>query len=191
MPGRVSTITIMLALAFTACSHDSGPTSKITTVPALDLELTSVGFLEGQEIPDRYTCDGENASPPLRWSGAPNSTKSFALICDDPDAPAGTWVHWVIFNIPSTATELGEPGTVGIPDAAVQGMNDFGRTGYGGPCPPGRTPHRYVFTVYALNSELKLTEGATKKDVIAAIQGHIVGEGRLTGVYLRAARPGE
>ena len=187
---RVS-ITMMLALAFSACSRDSGPTSRTTTVPAADLELTSVGFLEGQEIPDRYTCDGEDASPPLRWSGAPKSSKSFAVICDDPDAPGGTWVHWVIFNIPGTATELGEPGTAGIPAAAVQGMNDFGRTGYGGPCPPGGTPHRYVFTVYALNTELMLTEGATEKDVVAAMQGHITGEGRLTGVYLRATRPRE
>jgi hypothetical protein len=154
-------------------------------MPAANLELSSVAFLDGQSIPDRYTCDGENSSPPLRWSGARKSTTSFALICDDQDAPGGTWVHWVIFDIPGTVTELGEPGTAGIPAAAVQGMNDFRHAGYGGPCPPVGDPHRYVFTVYALNTELKLAEGAAKKDVVAAMQGHIVGEGRLTGVYLR------
>jgi Raf kinase inhibitor-like YbhB/YbcL family protein len=180
---RVHTAIIVLGLAMAACSHDSK--SPRTTVPAADLELVSVAFLDGQAIPDRYTCGRENASPPLRWSGARNSPKSFAIICEDPDAPGGTWVHWVIFDIPGTAVELGEPGTAGIPETAVQGSNDFGQIGYGGPCPPVGPPHRYVFTVYALNIELKLKEGATKKDVVAAMQGHIAGEGQLTGVYMR------
>ena len=185
----VTTIIILIALMPLACSRNSKPTSPTTQVPAWEMELTSAAFLEGQAIPDRYTCDGEDASPPLRWYGAPKSAKSFALICDDLDAPGGTWVHWVIFNIPATAVEVGEPGTAGIPAEAVQGINDFARVGYGGPCPPSGTPHRYFFTVYAVNMELQLKEGASKKDVIAAMQGHIVGEGHLTGVYLRATRP--
>ena len=187
MPRSVHTVIILLALVLSAC--DSKRTTNRPQATLADLEVGSVAFLDGQAIPDRYTCDGENSSPPVQWTGAPKSTKSFALICGDPDAPGGTWVHWVIFDLPATSRELGEPGTAGIPVEAVQGMNDFNQEGWGGPCPPAGTPHRYVFTVYALNTELKLKAGATKKDVVAAMENHIVGEGRLTGVYLRATRP--
>ena len=187
----LQTVIILLAIVLSACSHDSKPTTKKPQATLADLEVGSVAFLEGQAIPDRYTCDGENSSPPVQWTGAPKSTKSFALICDDPDPPGGAWVHWVIFDIPATSRELGEPGTAGIPADAVQGMNDFNQEGWGGPCPPAGAPHRYVFSVYALNTELKLKAGSTKKDVLAAMENHIVGEGRLTGVYLRATRPGQ
>src|SRR6185295_12144877 len=103
---RAPTTIMLLALALLSCSHDSGP-RKITTVPVVSMELVSVGFLEGQSIPDRYTCDGDNSSPPLQWSGAPKSTESLAIICEDLDAPGGTWVHWVIFDIPAKVRELG------------------------------------------------------------------------------------
>ena len=189
MPRNVHTVIVLLALVLSACSCNSKLTTTRPQATLANLEVGSVAFLDGQAIPDRYTCDGEDSSPPVHWTGAPMSTKSFALICDDPDAPGGTWVHWVIFDIPASARELGEPGTAGIPAEAVQGMNDFNLAGWGGPCPPPGTPHRYVFSLYALNTELRLRAGATKKDVLAAMEGHIVGEGRLTGVYLRASRP--
>jgi len=150
------------------------------------LEIYSTAFSEGEMIPTRYTCDGPDVSPDLSWSGVPETAKSLALICDDPDAPMGTWVHWVLFNIPSRASGL--PAEV-PPDAALEngaghGTNDFGRLGYGGPCPPGGT-HRYFFKLYALDTELNLDSGVTKDQLLEAMQGHILAEGQLMGKYKR------
>ena len=152
----------------------------------MTIQLTSTAFTEGNPIPSQYTCDGTDISPPLKWSNVPENARSLALICDDPDAPLGTWVHWVMFNIPPSATELAEavPSDEVLDNGARQGKNDFKRLGYGGPCPP-RGTHRYFFKLYALDTELDLSAGAKKKDVEGAMQGHILAQGQLMGTYTR------
>ena len=150
------------------------------------LEIYSTAFSEGEMIPTRYTCDGPDVSPDLSWSAVPETAKSLALICDDPDAPMGTWVHWVLFNIPSSASGLPAemPSDAALENGARNGTNDFGRLGYGGPCPPGGT-HRYYFKLYALDIELNLDSGVTKDQLLEAMQGHILAEGQLMGKYKR------
>ncbi len=143
--------------------------------------LTSSAFREGASIPVKHTCDGPDVSPPLAWSGAPKNTKTFALICDDPDAPAGTWVHWVLFNVPPTVTQLPENAS----GSGTEGRNDFRKTGYGGPCPPPGKPHRYFFKLYALDASLALKAGATKADVERAMQGHVLAQAQLMGTFGR------
>ena len=152
----------------------------------MDIKLTSTAFKEGELIPKKYTCDGKNVSPPLEWSGIPISTQSIALICDDPDAPIGTWVHWVIFNIPASVNKLSEniPLNMAFEDGTAQGNNDFRKIGYGGPCPPGGT-HRYFFKIYALDKRIELTPGATKDELIKEMKEHILAEGELMGKYSR------
>lgn len=182
---------ILMLLFIVSCSKNekratveqsgSKEESSMTTI-----QLTSIKFKEGEIIPSIYTCDGQDISPPLKWSGVPQNTKSLALICDDPDAPAGTWVHWVVYYIPPTTTELPE----GVPtqetalNGIKQGTNDFGNIGYGGPCPP-RGTHRYYFKIYALDTELQLTLSARKSDVEKAMKGHILATGQLMGKYKR------
>lgn len=152
----------------------------------MTLQVTSSAFSEGSSIPTQYTCDGKDVSPPLSWTGLPAATKSVALVCDDPDAPAGVWVHWVVYNLPLSSSGLpeGVPPRDEITGGGLQGKNDFRKTGYGGPCPPGGT-HRYVFTLYALDSDVKLPAGATKAQLLGAIRGHVLAEGKLTGKYSR------
>ena len=153
---------------------------------AMALTMTSPAFNEGQPIPTVYTCDGENVSPPLAWTDPPAGTKSFALINDDPDAPGKTWVHWVAYNMPASARRLPErcPTSAQLPDGTRQGMTDFGRSGHGGPCPPSGT-HRYDFTLYALDAMLSLPSKATKAQLEAAMQGHILASAQLMGTYRR------
>lgn len=153
------------------------------------MKLSSGAFRDGATIPTVHTCDGADRSPPLAWSGTPPESKSIALICDDPDAPGKTWVHWVLFNLPSTVSELHEdvakterPADLG---GALQGITDFRRVGYGGPCPPPGKPHRYFFKLYALDARLPLTAGATKADVERAMQGHVLAEAQLMGTFGR------
>lgn len=150
------------------------------------LLLTSPAFKNGQTIPAEYTCDGKDISPPLQWSGPSTGTKSFALITDDPDAPGGTWVHWVIYNIPAGVRELekGFPRDKKLSDGTLQGMSDFQNIGYGGPCPPMGT-HRYFFKLYALDTVLALAPGATNKQLEQAMKGHILSEAHLMGPYRR------
>jgi Raf kinase inhibitor-like YbhB/YbcL family protein len=155
--------------------------------PILDLPefiLSSAAFLEGEPIPTKYSCDGDNTSPSLVWSGAPENTGSFALIMDDPDAPVGIWVHWVLFNLPGDANSLPEnlPADAVFTDGSQQGTNSWGRLGYGGPCPPSGT-HRYFFKLYALDTSLTLGESASKEDVLAAMEDHILMETELMGTY--------
>ncbi len=149
--------------------------------------MKSSAFQEGSPIPTRFTCDGKDISPDLTWSGAPKEVKSFALICDDPDAPGRTWVHWVIYNIPAERTDLpaGIPATRELPDGTRQGRNDFQRIGYGGPCPPKGPAHRYFFKLYALDTKLELSPGATKQQLLNAMKGHVIGETHLMGKYKR------
>lgn len=149
--------------------------------------LSSSAFQQGEKIPTVYTCDGKDLSPPLQWQGLPAETKSIAIICDDPDAPMGTWVHWVIFNLPGTLTSL-EAGVLkvkSLENGAIQGWNDFGRIGYGGPCPPRGSTHRYFFKIYALDAILQLEPDIDKELLAQAMQGHILAEGHLMGKYHR------
>ncbi len=151
------------------------------------IQITSAAFKDGGTIPVQYTCDGKNISPPLQWTDIPGGTKSLALIADDPDAPAKTWVHWVVYHI--------SPDLAGLPEGLVKysneggigvaGKNDFGNLGYGGPCPPGGKPHRYFFKIYALDTPLDLQQGATKAQVESAMQGHILAQGQLIGTFGR------
>ena len=151
------------------------------------LELKSSAFGNNAFIPEEYTCKGKDVSPPLSWSGVPEGTKSFALICDDPDAPMGTWVHWVIYNISPEAKNLPEAvktqGT--LEDGSFQGVNDAGRIGYHGPCPPPGAPHRYFFKLYALDTLLNLNSGLTKAELLQAIEGHIIDQTQLMGKFKR------
>lgn len=153
----------------------------------MNIQLTSTAFADGLPIPTKYTCDGSDISPPLAWANAPANVKSYTLIADDPDAPVGTWVHWVIYNLPPSATALAEntPKSDSLPDGAKQGVNDFRKTGYGGPCPPPGKAHRYFFKLYALDTTLDLPSGATKKDLLKAMEGHVLAQGQLMGTYQR------
>ena len=153
----------------------------------MKIELSSTAFGEGANIPKQCTADGKDVSPPLHWSGPPPGTKCFALICDDPDAPRGTWVHWVQFNLPGDQRELEEavPAQEALASGAKQGTNDFGKLGYGGPAPPPGKPHRYFFKLYALDTPLDLAPGATKSQLVAAMKGHVLAEGQLMGRYGR------
>ena len=155
----------------------------------MGLILTSGAFQEGAAISSRYTCEGGDVSPPLAWTEPPAGTKSFALIADDPDAPGKIWVHWVAYNLPASARQLREayPPEAEQPDGTRQGVTDFGRAGYGGPCPPTGT-HRYFFTLYALDTTLSLPAGARKSHVEAAMQGHVLGQAQLMGTYKRTSR---
>ncbi|RME48616.1 MAG: YbhB/YbcL family Raf kinase inhibitor-like protein [Caldilineae bacterium] len=144
--------------------------------------LTSSAFGMGEKIPVRYTCDGEDISPPLQWSDPPAGTQTFTLIMDDPDAPVGVWDHWLLFNLPAGTRALPEKATP--PAGSVDGKNSWGRTGYGGPCPP-RGTHRYFFKLYALDTSLNLPAGASKKDLLRAMEGHILAQAELMGTYAR------
>lgn len=152
----------------------------------MKISVTSSAFKEGEMIPSKYTCDGDDISPPIDWLGVPAEAKSIAMISDDPDAPMGTWVHWVIFNIPPQAKGLSEnvPAKESLEDGSIQGVNDSHKIGYGGPCPPSGV-HRYYFKVYALDVSLQLKPGITKKALESAMKGHILAEGQLMGRYRR------
>ncbi len=153
----------------------------------MSLELKSLAFENSSFIPRQFTGQGADKSPPLEWQNAPKETKSFALINDDPDAPGMTWVHWVIFNIPQGKTSLSEavPTKAELPDGSRQGINDFGRIGYGGPMPPPGKAHRYFFKLYALDSMLELKSGITKTELLKAMQGHILAQAEIVGLYKR------
>jgi Raf kinase inhibitor-like YbhB/YbcL family protein len=152
------------------------------------ISLTSPVFVEGAAIPQQYTCKGKDISPPLKWSGVPTETKSLALVMDDPDAPTGTWVHWVLYDLAPSMTELPEGLSAKehiAPGSGKEGVNDFKRLGYGGPCPPAGKPHRYFFKLYALDTALDLKPGAKKKDLEHAMEKHILAQGQLMAIYKR------
>jgi len=180
-----------LAIALlSGCTRSEDGADK--NVPAIDegvktMQLTSTAFKEGATIPKQYTGEGKDVSPPLKWTGAPDGTKSFALVCEDPDAPKKTWTHWVLFNVPADRHELpeGVPADKTVLGSARQGVNDFKKTGYGGPMPPPGSPHRYYFKLYALDTTLDLPAGATRQQVLDALKGHILAEGLLMGKYAR------
>jgi Raf kinase inhibitor-like YbhB/YbcL family protein len=149
--------------------------------------LTSKAFKDNETLPVNHTCDGDDASPTLEWNGAPEDTMSYAVIMDDPDAYPGSFTHWIIFNIPEHISKL--PAAIApkaqLPDGSLQGKNDFKRIGYGGPCPPHGKPHHYQFTLYALDRNLELREGASKKQLLDSMRGHILAQVGITGLYGR------
>jgi Raf kinase inhibitor-like YbhB/YbcL family protein len=189
---------ICLMFIVIGCRSSPVPTltaeATVPTSPAVSqeegqevpFELTSAAFAHEQPIPVKHTCDGEDISPPLQWSDPPAGTQSFALIADDPDAPMGTWVHWVLYNLPSEARALPEavPSDADLPDGSRHGENSWRRTDYGGPCPPSGT-HRYFFKLYALDKVLDLGAGATKDQLLQAMDEHILAQTELMGTYTR------
>lgn len=192
-------VILVLSLSLAACSDDddAGDSGDSTTTddqsaaPAeerdattMTLQLTSTAFEEGAAIPARYTCTGDDISPALAWTGAPDGTASFVLIMDDPDAPSRTWVHWVVYNLPPNITDLPEAIAADddLPGDAAHAQNSWRRSDYGGPCPPSGT-HRYFFKLYALDTTLNLGVDATKSTVVAAMEGHILAEAQLMGTY--------
>src|SRR5437773_1877807 len=181
----LSPLVVLLASACVRSGGESGvPVGEKTS---MTIQITSTVFEAGQAIPARHTCSGDDVSPPLAWSGVPSQAKSLALVCDDPDAPAGTWVHWVVYGIPPSATAFpeGVAKRDTLADGTLQGTNDFRRIGYGGPCPPLGKPHRYFFKLYALDSKLNLKPGATTNAVEQAMKGHVLARAELMGRYGR------
>jgi Raf kinase inhibitor-like YbhB/YbcL family protein len=153
----------------------------------MQFTLTTSAFANGSTIPKQFTCSGADISPALTWSGAPDGTKSFALIVDDPDAPVGTWTHWVAWNLPASVHSLPENTVKAeqLHDGTLQGRNDFRKIGYGGPCPPPGKPHRYFFKLYALDAKLTLKAGATKAELEQAMNGHILAQAEVMGKFAR------
>jgi Raf kinase inhibitor-like YbhB/YbcL family protein len=183
---RVGIWLAIALLALGACGSSEAREQTVgSTAPALPVE--SSAFKDGAAIPEEYTCDGKDTSPPLSWASPPAGTQSLALIVDDPDAPAGTWVHWVVFNLPATAASLpaGVPADRTIATGGVHGSNSWKQLGYGGPCPPKGSTHRYFFKLYALDSSLDLQAGASKADLEQAIKDHVLAQGQLIGTYSR------
>ena len=153
---------------------------------AMSFGLKTTAFAEGGTIPKKHTCDGSDVSPELTWANAPAGTQSLALIADDPDAPAGTWTHWIIWNIPLEAKlPEGAPKVESLSDGTRQGKNDFGRIGYGGPCPPPGKAHRYFFRLYALKAKLDVKAGASRNELERAMQGRVLSQVELMGRYER------
>lgn len=208
------TLTLILVLLLTGCSNGVTPISEPSepdppqahadlevidpthtpgeigessaAIEVEDLALTSPAFAEGDPIPVQYTCDGDDLSPALSWGGIPEGTESFALIMDDPDAPGGTWVHWILFNLPGDTTELpvSVPAEGILSDGSVHGVNSWGRRDYGGPCPPQGT-HRYFFKLYALDISLDGLEGVDVQALYDTMEGHILAEAEYMGTYTR------
>lgn len=180
---KLISLFIFLAFGLSSCGATPTPMSAPQEGgQTMTFELTSSAFGQGEAIPVKYTCDGEDISPPLGWSDPPEGTQSFALIADDPDAPVGTWIHWVLFNLPAETREL--PEQAAPPSGSQNGINSWGRTGYGGPCPPGGT-HRYFFKLYALDTMLNSAAGASKEQLLQAMEGHILGQAEVMGTYSR------
>ena len=181
------TVWMLVILAVLSACQATQPQQKVQEEAEMELQVESSAFLAGEAIPKRHTCDGDDVSPALSWSEPPAGAESLALILDDPDAPAGTWVHWVLFDIPATSRSLPEgvsPAPT-VEGTGVHGNNSWRRVGYGGPCPPQGPAHRYVFRLYALDTTLGLKPGATRQDVDKAMKGHILAQGELMGQYGR------
>ena len=186
MRKRAWTVVWILALlaASIACNGEQPPAAGQSVGTLL---LESEAFEAGGTIPQRHTCDGDDISPALSWSEPPPGTQSLALIFDDVDAPVRTWIHWVIFNLPADARVLpeGVPADPSVAGLGMHGANSWKRLGYGGPCPPKGNPHRYTFRLYALDTVLDLDAGASRAELDSAMEGHILAEGRLMGLYGR------
>ncbi len=177
----------ILLLQVMSCSNPASGSTQRNEPAQSSFRIESRAFKQGATIPARYSCQGENISPPLAWANPPSGARSFALIVEDPDAPAGIWTHWVVYNLPAQARAMDEntPKLGELPNGGLQGTSSFGSVGYGGPCPPPGRAHRYFFRLYALDTVLELKAGATKAGVLAALKGHILGEAQLMGRFKR------
>ena len=176
-----------LLIPVLSCGHPSSGSAQAKEPAHSSFRIESTAFKEGAFIPVRFTCQGENVSPPLTWTDPPRGTRSFALIVEDPDAPAGTWTHWVVYSLPAQGRAMNEntPKQGELPTGGMQGTSSFGSVGYGGPCPPPGKAHRYFFRLYALDTVLNLQAGAHKSEVLAALKGHVLGEAQLMGRFKR------
>jgi len=175
---------LLFLLLVTGCKGKE-ETASAPTGGNGDFKLASRAFANGEAIPKRFTCDGKNVSPPLAWTGAPAGSQSFALVVDDPDAPAGTFTHWIVFNLPAGTSSLAPRMTAAkLPPDAGQGLNDFGKPGYGGPCPPSGE-HRYIHHLYALDTKLTGLSQPRRQQIDEALKGHVLGETTLLGKYAR------
>jgi len=190
--GMGTTLLPILVLLFSCSCHSAKQNGTTTNADTgrtknnMALAISSTAFSNGGMIPSRYTCDGANISPPLQWSGLPAGTKTVALIVDDPDAPAKTWVHWVVYDLPANTTQLPEniKPQENLAGGGKQGTNDFKKIGYGGPCPPSGT-HRYFFKLYAVDIQTSLGPGATKDELLKTMESHVLAQGELVGKYKR------
>lgn len=191
LSGKTSSVCLIVLLSLMALNCNQNikveeASKEVAEKPEVkSIQISSPAFANGATIPKKYTCEGEDVSPPLNWGPAPEGTKSFALISEDPDAPSGTWVHWVIYDIPAEVNEFSEniAKSEVVSNGVKQGLNDFEKIGYGGPCPPAGKAHRYFFKIYALDSYINLKSGARKEELIKAIQNHVLAEGQLIGTY--------
>jgi hypothetical protein len=181
----ICAFTVLPLLLLCACEKEEIENSE-NGGETMDIKLTSSAFEDGGMIPVKYTCDGDNISPPLAWENIPEGTKSIALVCDDPDAPMGTFVHWVLYNLPPDTNKLEEniPVTEKLENGACQASTSFGKIGYGGPCPPSGI-HRYYFKIYALDKELDESSVEDKTSLLSAMEEHILSQGQLIGRYKR------
>jgi len=185
MRNKVFPSLLFMSILFTSCQPASPDSTQ--GMENMKLQISSDSFNHEGTIPDEFTCDGEDLSPQLSWNGVPSETQSLALIVDDPDAPIGTWVHWVIYDMPAILTQLprGIPQLPEVEGIGKQGENGSKQIGYMGPCPPGGNHHRYFFKLYALDTRLDLPSGATKAELEQSMQGHILAQGQLIGLYGR------
>jgi hypothetical protein len=185
---RASALLLLLLWAAGGClAGGEKGTGDLEEGDGMTIRVSSDAFGNGETIPARHTCDGPDLSPALSWEGVPEGTETLALIVDDPDAPVGVFTHWVLFDLPGDAKGLpeGVPREERLGNGGIQGRNDFGKIGYNGPCPPPGRPHTYRFRLYALDTRLGLSPGATKADLLRAMEGHVLGKGELTGKYGR------
>ncbi|HVO79243.1 MAG TPA: YbhB/YbcL family Raf kinase inhibitor-like protein [Terriglobales bacterium] len=183
----VAIAALLIALPTTAIAGKSADPSPAQGGRTMALVISTPSFPNAGDIPRKFTCDGADLSPELSWTGAPAGTQAFALIADDPDAPVGTWTHWVLYDLPASATSLPE-GVSKVDELGSgghQGRNDFRKIGYGGPCPPPGKPHRYFFKLYALDTKLNLKPGASKREVEQAMEGHVLAQAEWMGKYKR------
>ena len=184
--GKLLQLLVSLVFLYCYLGITAGVFAETRGGVEMTITISSTAFPDGGMIPSVYTCDGDNISPPLTWTGVPQDAKSLAIIFDDPDAPAGTWIHWVIYNLPATLHELPQdiPPTKSLDNGAKHGITSFRKFGYGGPCPPNGT-HRYYFKLYALDITLAQEPGLSKSELLEAMDGHILAEGQLMGRYRR------
>ena len=178
---------LILLMPIVSCGSSVMHSQQVQNSSTSGFQLESSAFKEGETIPRQFTCEGEDISPALRWTAPPPGTRSFVLIVEDPDAPSGVWTHWIVYNLPSLAREMPEnvPKQDQVPGGGFQGLNSFGKIGYGGPCPPSGKPHRYFFHLYALDTVLSLKAGAGKQEVLDAAKGHIRARTQLMGRFGR------
>jgi Raf kinase inhibitor-like YbhB/YbcL family protein len=177
---------VFAAMIFVFVGCQSNPSTAAEGKNQMSIRLTSQAFEENSLIPKKYSCDGENISPPISWSGIPGEAKSLALIVDDPDAPSGSFVHWVIYNIDPAKEGLPEAVTLSTPQGlGAQGKNSTGKSGYSGPCPPKGSSHHYFFRLYALDTMLDIGAGPSRASVENAMKNHILATGQLVGIYSR------